>query len=359
MKAIILCGGTGTRLRPMTHTRAKQLLPVANKPIVFYGIESIVRAGIREIGIIVGETRDEVRQVLGDGSRWNVSLTYIEQDLPLGLAHAVKTGREFLKDDPFVMYLGDNLIKHEISELVEQFQSQDLDALIQLKEVENPSSFGVAELDDDGGVVRLEEKPESPRSNLALVGVYLFNSKVHDAIDGLEPSARGEYEITDAIQKLLEEGAQVGSNVLTDWWLDTGKKDDLLEANRVVLDELGDENEIASDTQIGTSSRVTGRVRIESGTEIENCIIRGPVVIGSGCRLRDAYVGPYTALGNGVEIAASEIEHSIVLDGGRIVDLGERVADSLIGYNAEVTRVEARPAAFRFMLGDDSKVDII
>ena len=359
MKALMLCGGTGTRLRPMTHTRAKQLLPVANKPIVFYGIESIVRAGIRDIGIVVGETGDEVRQTVGDGSRWDARVTYIYQDQPAGLAHAVKVSRDFLGLDPFVMYLGDNLIKHEVSELVGQYEDQSLDALIQLKEVEDPRSFGVAELDERGHVIHLEEKPETPRSNLALVGVYLFNARIHEAIDGLQPSARGEYEITDAIQRLLDSGAKVGSNILTDWWLDTGKKDDILEANRVVLDELPDEKKIDPDVRIGDSSRVTGRVQISGATEIENCIIRGPVVIGARCRLKDAYVGPYTAVGNDVEIVGSEIEHSIVLDGGRILDLGGRIEDSLIGCHAEVTRVDARPAAYRFMLGDDSKVDIV
>ena len=343
----------------MTHTRAKQLLPVANKPIVFYGIESIVRAGIREIGIVIGETGEEIKRKVSDGSCWNAKITYIYQDRPLGLAHAVKTSRDFLRDDPFVMYLGDNLIKHEVSELAKQYQEQDLDALIQLKEVEDPRSFGVAELDGEGRVIRLEEKPEVPRSNLALVGVYLFNARVHAAIDQLQPSARGEYEITDAIQELLDSGSKVGSNILTGWWLDTGKKDDMLEANQIVLDELPDKKNIAPSVQVDSSSRITGRVQIAAGTRVDNCIVRGPVVIGENCRLQDAYVGPYTALGNGVEIVGSEIEHSIVLDGGRILDLGERTADSLIGHNAEVTRARARPAAYRFTLGDDSKVDII
>ncbi len=359
MKALILCGGTGSRLRPITHTWAKQLLPVANKPIVYYGIESIVRAGIKEIGIVVGETGEEVRRKVGDGDTWNIKITYIQQDQPLGLAHAVKTSREFLQDDRFVMYLGDNLIKHEVKELVEQFESQDLDALIQLKEVEDPTSFGVAELDSDGKVLNLEEKPANPRSNLALVGVYLFNSRVHQAIDSLEPSARGEYEITDAIQGLLDSGEKVGSNILTDWWLDTGKKDDMLEANRIILDELPDEKELADSIQIDETSRITGRIKIGHNTRIQNCIIRGPAVIGQNCQLQDAYIGPYTALGDDVEVVASEIEHSIILDGGRIIDLGGRVEDSLMGNNAEVTRVEAKPAAYRFMLGDDSKVDII
>jgi len=343
----------------MTHTRAKQLLPVANKPIVFYGIESIVRAGVTEIGIVIGETGDEVRSVVGDGSRWNVAVSYIEQDAPSGLAHAVRTSRNFLGDDSFVMYLGDNLIKHEVRELVEQYEKAGLDALIQLKEVEDPRQYGVAELDAEGSLLSLEEKPVEPKSSFALVGVYLFNNKVHAAIDRLQPSARGEYEITDAIQGMLTDGCLIGSNILTDWWLDAGKKDDILEANRVVLDELPDKQDLADDVAVGPSCRISGRVCIESGTKIENSIIRGPVVIGSNCTLQDAYVGPYTAIGNNVELVGSEIEHSIVLDGGSIRDLGERIDESLIGYRAEITRIQTRPAAYRFMIGDDSKVDIV
>ena len=358
MKALILCGGKGTRLRPITYTRAKQLVPIANKLIVAYGIESIIRAGIKEIGIVVGDTGEEVKQALGDGSRWGADFTYIPQDQPLGLAQAVKLSRDYLQDEPFVMYLGDNLIKHEVAELVHQFKEEQLDALIQLKEVEDPRNFGVAELDGEGRVVRFEEKPETPRSNLALVGVYVFSKKVHEAIETLQPSSRGEYEITDAIQKLLDSGAKVGSNIITEWWLDTGKKDDMLEANQIILDELA-EQVIAPDVEIGPSSRVTGRVHIGEGTQVEHCIIRGPAVIGANCRLQDAYVGPYTTIGKGVEIVGSEIEHSIIMDGGRVLNLGSRIADAIIGCNSEIVRVASKPAAFRFMLGDDSKVEII
>lgn len=359
MKALILCGGIGSRLKPMTHTQAKQLLPVANKPIVYYGIESIVRAGIKEIGIVVGETGDEVRRQIGDGAQWNIRITYIHQNQPLGIAHAVKICKDFLKNDPFVVYLGDNIIKHEISILVKQFCSQNLDALIQLKEVDDPTSFGVAELNDRGNVVQLEEKPKTPKSNLALVGVYLFNTEIHAAINKLQPSGRGEYEITDAIQRLLDAGLKIGSNILTDWWLDTGKKDDLLEANRIVLDEFPDRQEIAPNVQIESKSKISGRLQIATGTQIQNCTIRGPVAIGENCRLQDAYIGPFTAIGNEVEISSSEIEHSIILNGGCIKNLDNRIADSLIGKNAEISKIKSRPEAFRFLLGDDSKVEIL
>ncbi len=358
MKALILCGGKGTRLRPITYTRAKQLVPVANKLIVAYGIESVVRAGIQEIGIVVGDTGSEFKQKLGDGSRWGADFTYIPQERPLGIAHAVKQARDFLQDEPFVMYLGDNLIKHEVADLIGQFEQENLDALIQLKAVDDPRRFGVAELDDEGRVVHLEEKPEHPRSNLALVGVYVFSRKVHGAIETLQPSARGEYEITDAIRKLLDTGARVGSNIITEWWLDTGKKDDMLEANRVLLDELS-EQRIATDVTVDPASRITGRVHIAGGTQVENCIIRGPAVIGAQCRLHDAYVGPYTTIGKGVEIVGSEIEHSIILDGGKVLNLGARIADAIIGCNSEIVRADAKPAAYRFTLGDDSKVEII
>ncbi|MSS70757.1 MAG: glucose-1-phosphate thymidylyltransferase [Candidatus Latescibacteria bacterium] len=359
MKALILSGGKGTRLRPITYTRAKQLVPVANKPILFYGLEAIVRAGITDIGIVIGETGPEVRAAVGDGSRWGARITYILQEEPLGLAHAVKVARDFLRDDPFIMYLGDNLIKHDVGELVEHFNRQNLDALILLKAVENPSAFGVAEVDAEGRAIRLEEKPRQPRSNLALVGVYLFRAVIHSAIDEIHPSARGELEITDAIQKLIDRKSRIGSYILTDWWLDTGKKDDMLEANRIVLDELPDGQEIDPTAKIDPSSRVMGRVRIGANAQIDGCAIRGPVVIGEGCILRDAYVGPYTALGNRVTITGSEIEHSIVLDDSRILDLGGRIEDSLIATHVEVARTRARPAAHRFMLGDDSRVDLI
>jgi glucose-1-phosphate thymidylyltransferase len=355
MKALVLAGGKGTRLRPITHTSAKQLVPVANKPILYYAIESIREAGIDDIGIIVGDTHEEIRAVVGDGSRWNAHVTYIPQEAPLGLAHAVWTARDFLGDSPFVMYLGDNLIQHGITRFVREFEALDVDALILLKEVENPQQFGVAELDPSGQVTRLEEKPKQPKTNLALVGVYLFNAGVHDAIAQIQPSARGELEITDAIQYLISSGRRVHSHIHTGWWLDTGKKDDMLEANRVVLDEI--EPEIRG--SLDAASRVVGRVRLGEGSTLVNSCVRGPAVIGAGCRLVNTFVGPYTSISDGVEIIDSEIEHSIVLDNSKIIRPGSRIEDSLIGRNVEVTCGESRPAALRLLLGDDSQVSLI
>jgi glucose-1-phosphate thymidylyltransferase len=355
MKGLILAGGKGTRLRPITHTNAKQLVPIANKPILFYGIESLCEAGIRDIGIIVGDTKDEITESCGDGSRWDCRITYIHQPDPLGLAHAVMTAQPFLGDDPFVMYLGDNLIQHGVTHFVSQFEQLDVDALILLKAVENPRAFGVAELRPDGSVLRLQEKPPQPKSNLALVGVYLFTPSIHEAIARIRPSARGEYEITDAIQTLLDMGRRVHAHIHTGWWLDTGKKDDMLEANRVVLDEI--EGKIEG--RVDADSRVVGRVQIGEGSELIGSSVRGPAVIGRNCRIEASFIGPYTSISDGVQITGSEIEHSIVLDNSRILRPGHRIEDSLIGRNVEVLRGEGKPAALRLLLGDDSQVSLL
>jgi len=355
MKGLILSGGKGTRLRPITHTSAKQLVPVANKPILFYAVEALREAGIREIGIIVGDTRAEIEAAVGDGERFGCRIQYIWQEEPLGLAHAVATAREFLGNEPFVMYLGDNLIQHGVARFVREFESLDVDALILLKAVEDPRAFGVAELGEGGRIIGLEEKPKNPRSDLALVGVYLFTASIHEAIAGLKPSARGEYEITDAIRRLVESGRRVHAHVHTGWWLDTGKKDDMLEANRVVLDE------IPRDVQgrVDAESRVVGRVQIGEGTELIGSSVRGPAVIGRGCRIERSFIGPYTSISDGAQIVGSEIEHSIVLDGSRILDPGYRIEDSLIGRNVEVVRGDGKPAALRLLLGDDSQVSLL
>ncbi|MDQ6613893.1 MAG: glucose-1-phosphate thymidylyltransferase [Actinomycetota bacterium] len=358
MKALILAGGAGTRLRPITHTRAKQLVPVANKPILFYGLEAMAEAGIKEIGMIVGDTAAEVQAAVGDGSRWGLEITYIPQAAPLGLAHCVLIAREFLGDGDFVMYLGDNLIRQGVKEFVDRFEAERRQfepaaAHILLARVPDPHRFGVAELDAEGRVVRLVEKPTDPRSDLALVGVYLFGPAIHAAVSAISPSDRGELEITDAIQWLVDHGHRVRSEVLQGWWIDTGKLTPLLEANRLILETL----ERRIDGIVDGSSRVEGRVVIEAGAVVEDSHIRGPAVIGAGARIVSSFVGPFTAIDEGCQILHSEVEHSVVLARTR-VDHAGRLEDSLLGRDVEVTRTGRRPRATRLMVGDDCQIDL-
>ncbi|MGE5553683.1 MAG: glucose-1-phosphate thymidylyltransferase [Betaproteobacteria bacterium] len=354
MKGLILAGGKGTRLRPITHTSAKQLVPVANKPILFYAIEALKEAGIDDIGMIIGDTGPEVRAVVGDGSRWGVKITYIPQAAPLGLAHAVQTAKDFLYPDPFVMFLGDNLIKGGIVSFVERFRASKPNALILLTHVPNPQEFGVAEL-VDGRVVNLVEKPKEAQSDLALVGVYLFDHHIFEAISHITPSWRGELEITDAIQWLVKNGCTVEPHLVEGWWKDTGKLADLLEANRLILEDVVPE---VRGTVRG-SSRVEGRVVVEAGAEIVDSLVRGPAVIGAGARIVNSFVGPFTSVADGVTIENSEVEHSIILCGSVIRDLGGRLVDSLVGKNCEVRRMEAKPRAYRLMVGDNSQVGVV
>ena len=353
MKGLILSGGKGTRLRPLTYTSAKQLVPVANKPVLFYGIEALAAAGIREIGMVVGDTKDEIKAAVGDGSKWSVKVTYIEQDAPRGLAHAVLISEAFMGRDPFVMYLGDNLLNRGINEFVDEFVREAPAAQILLTKVPDPQMFGVAEL-EDGHVVRLVEKPEQPKSDLALVGVYMFSPAVFDAVKRIKPSFRNELEITDAIQELIDRGLPVRPHLVQGWWKDTGKLEDMLEANRLILDTI----ERRIDGSIDAESRIEGKVIIEPGAVVEQSVIRGPVIIGPGARILRAYVGPFTSIGGNAEIRESEIEHSIVLEGSVISDLANRVEDSLIGRNVRIHRLPVKPAAYRFMLGDNSEVGI-
>ncbi len=355
MKGLILSGGKGTRLRPITYTSAKQLVPVANKPVLFRVIETIRDAGIIDIGIIVGDTAAEVQAAVGDGSRWGVKITYIQQDAPLGLAHAVKIAHPFLGDDRFVMFLGDNCIQGGISGLIQQFQSSDYNAQIVLKEVPNPRSYGVAELNPDGSILRLVEKPKEPKSNLALVGIYMFDKHIWAAIDSIKPSWRGELEITDAIQALVDSGKGVFPYVHRGWWIDTGKKDDMLEANRLVLEELAEQQ----DGTVDANSRIIGKVIIEAGAEVVNSTIRGPAIIGEGTRIVNSYIGPFTSIYHHCTIENSEIEHSIVLEDCHINDLPGRLCDSLIGRSVVVSRSTLRPSAYRLVLGDHSHVDVL
>lgn len=368
VKALILAGGAGTRLRPITHTRAKQLVPVANKPILFYGLEAVASAGIKEVGVIVGDTAAEVRAAVGDGSAWGLEVTYLPQDAPLGLAHCVLIAREFLGEDDFVMYLGDNMLRQSLRGFVDAFESArqaarapelgeaPLDppaAQILLARVPDPHRFGVAELDATGGVVRLVEKPEVPPSDLALVGVYLFDARIHEAVAAIEPSARGELEITDAIQWLIDNGHGVASEILEGWWIDTGKLTPLLEANRLILETIDQR----VDGEVDADSRIDGRVVIEAGASIERSTVRGPAVIGRRTVVRDSFVGPFTAIGADCRVERSEVEHSVILDHSSVIDAG-RIEDSLLGWHVTVTRSDQRPKATRLMVGDHSQVDL-
>ena len=356
MKALILSGGKGTRLRPLTYTGAKQLVPVANKPILWYGIEAIVAAGIVDIGIIISpETGEEVRQKTGDGSRFGAKITYILQEKPAGLGHAVKVAQPFLADAPFVMYLGDNLIEGDLNYFVNQFKANALDALTLLCPVVNPTAFGVAEVNEDGQILRLIEKPEEPPSNLALVGVYLFSSAIHSAIETIQPSARGELEITDAIQALIDRQTRVEACHLQGWWLDTGKKDDLLEANRVILDTCL-VSKIAG--SVDSKSRVFGRVQIGAGSHIINSTIRGPVIIGENCHLENCFIGPYTSIANEATLIEADVEHSVFLQGSTVKGIHQRIVDSLVGQRAQLVVSHKRPKALRFMVGDDSQLEL-
>jgi glucose-1-phosphate thymidylyltransferase len=354
LKGLVLAGGKGTRLRPITYTSAKQLVPVANKPVLFYGIEAIVAAGITDIGIIVGDTKDEIMAAVGDGSRLGARVTYIPQDAPLGLAHAVKIAQPFLGDDPFVMYLGDNLIAGGITTLVDEFRQGGCNAMILLAEVENPSQFGVAKLAADGHVERLVEKPKDPPSNLALVGVYMFDPHIFESVHRIKPSARGELEITDAIQDLIDRKLSVHPHRVQGWWKDTGKLEDMLEANHIVLDRV----EERQHGEYGTRSRIEGRVQIGPDVEIVDSLVRGPVILGAGTRLENAFVGPYTSIGDGCKLIRCEVENSIVLGGCEIRDVPLRIDGSLIGRNTRIARTDYKPKAYRFMLGDNCEVGI-
>jgi glucose-1-phosphate thymidylyltransferase len=358
MKALILAGGAGTRLRPITHTSAKQLVPVANKPILFYGIEAMVAAGIVEIGVIVGDTRDEVMAALGDGSKWGAEITFIPQDAPLGLAHCVLIAADFLGDDDFVMYLGDNLLEQDLGAFVTAFESErdgvdPPSAQILLKRVPDPHRFGIAELDDAGNVVRLVEKPADPPTDLALVGVYLFDKTILDAVRAIQPSPRGELEITDAIQWLVDQGKRVRQEELTGWWIDTGKLTPLLEANRLLLEKI----ETRIDGTVDESSVLDGRVVVEAGATVTNSTLRGPLVIGAGAVIEDSFVGPFSAVGNDCIVIHSEIEHSVIMGGSIIRDI-PRLEDSLIGKDVVVSRTQVRPRALRLMVGDHCQIDV-
>ena len=354
LKGLILSGGAGTRLRPITHTSAKQLVPVANKPVLFYGIDALVDAGITEIGIIIApETGEEIRHAAGDGSAFGASITYIPQDQPLGLAHAVLTAQEFLGDSPFVMYLGDNLLRDGITALADAFREHEPEALILLTKVPDPWHYGVAEL-DGGRVVRLVEKPKDPPSDMALVGVYMFTPQIFEAARAIAPSGRGELEITDAIQHLIDSGSKVESHTVKGWWKDTGQLADMLEANRLVLEDL----ERRMEGEVDVETRVEGRVAIEHGARLERSVVRGPAIIGAGTQIVDSYIGPYTSIDRDVEVVNAEVEHSILLAGASVRDLDTRVEASLLGRNVKLSRSAGMPKTLRMIVGDNSEISL-
>jgi glucose-1-phosphate thymidylyltransferase len=355
LKGLILSGGRGTRLRPITFTSAKQLVPVANKPVLFYGIEAMAAAGIREVGIIIApETGDEIRDAAGDGTQFGVRITYIVQAEPAGLAHAVLTAEPFLDGAPFVMYLGDNLLQGGMEELVEDFRAQSPEALILLTPVPDPQNYGVAELGTDGSVVRLVEKPPEPATDLALCGVYMFTPLIHEAARSIKPSDRGELEITDAIQWLVDNDKRVEPHIVRGWWKDTGRLEDMLEANRLILDTV--ERRIDGDLH---DTKVDGRVVVEAGARLERASVRGPAIIGAGAIVRDAYIGPYTAVGRHCVVERAEVEHSILLEGSSVRNLDGRMESSLLGRDVTIYRGDRQPRAYRFMVGDKSEIGIL
>lgn len=356
MKGLILSGGKGTRLRPFTYTGAKQLVPVANKPVLFYAIEDLVEAGITEVGIVVSpETGDQVKGAVGDGSRFGARVEYIPQDEPRGIAHGIKIARDFIGVDKFVLFLGDNFIRDGIVSQVTAFRDQAMNAQIILYEMPDPSAMGVAVLDGDSRVTRLVEKPKQFISPYAVIGIYMFDQNVFEAVNKIKPSPRGELEITDTIQYLIDKKLNVRAHLLKGWWIDTGKMQDMLEANRLILDVLESKNL----GQVDAASHLEGRVVIEAGAVIVNSTIRGPAIIGERTRIENAFVGPYTSIYHDCVIRNCEIEHSIVLEHSRIADTPARVADSLIGRNVEIGRADGQTKTVKLMLGDHSRVGIL
>jgi len=355
MKGLILSGGKGTRLLPLTYRRAKQLIPIANEPVLCRVIRTISDAGITDIGIVVGDTEPEIREAVNGGERWGVNITYIRQSAPAGLAHAVKEARDFLGDDRFVMFLGDNVIQGGISGLIRQFADSDWNSQIVLKHVSNPQQFGVAVLNGAGQIEQLIEKPKNPPSDLALVGIYMFDHHVHEAVAAIKPSHRNELEITDAIQWLVAQGLRVHPYIHDGWWIDTGKMGDMLTANAYVLEEL----EPAMLGSVDDASTIGRRVTVQAGAQIINSQVRGPSIIGENSRIVNSYIGPYTSIYHGVVVENSEIEHSIVLENSTILNVGTRIQDSLIGRNAQVSQTVRKPKSIFLNLGDYSHIDLV
>lgn len=352
MKGLILSGGFGTRLRPLTYSQQKQLIPVANKPILFYAIEDLIEAGVTDIGIIVGPNKQQVIDTVSSVD-WDANISFIEQDEPLGIAHTIKISKDFLGSDPFIMYLGDNILKEGVSEHVKDFLSSDVQGSVMLTEVDNPSEFGIATLNDMDDIVRLDEKPVDPESNLAVIGVYMFRPEVLKAVDAIKPSSRNQYEITDVVQWLIDNGHKVKSSHVRNWWKDTGKPEDILHANRLIIDTIKSKN-------LGkvTQSDIRGRVQIGKKTIIKDqSTVKGPVIIGENCVIENSYVGPYTSIGDNCRISGAELEDSVLLDGVVLKDSG-RIVDSLIGRDVKIVKKNGFPKGNRFVIGDHSEVYI-
>jgi glucose-1-phosphate thymidylyltransferase len=350
VKALVLCAGKGTRLRPLTHTGAKHLIPVANKPILFYALEALAQAGVRDVALVVGDSYADIERAVRDGSQWGLSVRYLEQRDPRGLAHAVMIGREFIGDDRFIVYLGDNLFQHGVNEFVAE-NGSGCDAALMVHEVEDPRSLGVVEMNSEGRVVGVEEKPQEPKSNLAITGIYLFTPRIFDAIARIKPSARNELEITDAIQRLIDDGGVVRAHSMRGWWKDTGRPADVLDANRLLLEPLKRSIPRGS----CEDSRIEGRVAIGPNTRVLRSTIRGPVMIADDCHIEGSFIGPFTAISRRSKIVNVEIENSIVMQNCQVINVRGRIDSTLLGKNVVLTRTEARPASHSFVLGDESQ----
>jgi glucose-1-phosphate thymidylyltransferase len=354
VKALIASGGRGTRLRPLTHTQNKHLIPIANKPILHYAIEAVVDAGIKEIGIIHNADSDEVPRAIGDGKRWNVKMTYIPQDAPLGLAHVVKIGQKFIGKDDFIFYLGDNMVVGGVKRFVDEFKRSGCNCFLTLSKVKDPERFGVPEI-KKGKIIGVQEKPKKPKSQFAVSGIYIYDSNIFEACKNIKPSGRGELEISDAHQYLIDKGYTVGYSEITGWWKDTGKPADLLEANRLVLDNI----QSRIDGDVDKSSSVAGKIILEKGAKIINSVVRGPAIIGKNAVIENSYVGPFTSIGDESIIKNSEVEFSILLNQCKVIDVKIRIEGSLLGNEAEIVEATGKPRVHRFMIGDQSRVEVV
>jgi len=353
VKALIASGGRGTRLRPLTHTQNKHLIPIANKPILHYAIEAAVEAGIRQIGIVCNSDSREVPDAIGNGKKWGVKISYIPQKAPLGLAHVVKISQKFIGKEDFIFYLGDNMVVGGVKRFIDEFEKSDCNCFLTLAKVKDPERFGVPVI-KNGKIIKVEEKPKMPKSQYAVAGIYIYDSKIFEAVKNIKPSQRGELEISDAHTYLIEKGYKIGYSEITGWWKDTGKPSDLLEANRLVLDNVQPRIE----GEVDKSSNIAGKVILEPGSKVINSLIRGPVIIGSNTVIENSYIGPFTSIGNNNIVRNSEVEYSIVLGDCKILNVKIRIEGSILGNEVEIVEACGKPLVHRFMIGDQSRVEV-